>query len=196
MRQIWHPWNEWESYRAGFYDGHTDLSPDQARAAYAEFLRDTGRFEAALERVLAEWPVSCEHFLSNERINRIAWLGQAAMCIATGVPSIYKSGFSAMSAEDRDRANAVAAKWLQTWIDRHETEDRAVHQDVEDERLPGGHPGRGADGPNGSVLGPFVPSHLSGDPEERRAATVAWVHAEKVSGVHGDQAAGNRTEET
>lgn len=193
MRQIWHPWTEWESYRAGFYDGRTALSPEAARAAYAEFLRDTPRFAAALARVLAEWPKSCEHFLSNEKINRIAWLGQAAMCIETGVPSIYRSGFALMSPEDRDRANATAAAALEAWS---EAQDSKLHQDVEGEGLPGGHPGRGAGRADGSVLGPLVPGHLSGDPEERRAATVAWVHAEKIASVHGAQAHGDRAKDS
>lgn len=185
MRQIWHPWTDWESYKAGFYDGKTALSQDQAKAAYADFLRSIPRFEAALERVLREWPMSCEHFLSNERINRVAWLGQAAMCIATGVPSIYRSGFGMLSTEERDAANEAARTALERWL--NEREDSQVHQDVENEGIPGRHPGRSSIGADGSLFGPFVQGNLSGDPEERRAATVAWVHAEKVASLHGAQ---------
>ena len=80
MKQVFHPWTEWECYGAGMFDGETDLSPEEAKIAYAVFLRDIPRFQAAMDRVVREWPKSCEHFLTNENTNRVAWLGQASMC--------------------------------------------------------------------------------------------------------------------
>ena len=32
------------------------------------------------QTVIVEWVNSCEHYLSNFAMNRIAWVGQAAMC--------------------------------------------------------------------------------------------------------------------
>ena len=115
MKRIWHPWTAWECVRAGFYATTCELSPDDAKLAYAAFLRDTPRFAAALERVLMEWPTSCEHFLTNESINRIAWLGQASMCIATGVPSVYRGGFKLLSTSEQRTANATAEAYLIKW---------------------------------------------------------------------------------
>jgi len=138
MRRIWHPWTAWECFRAGFYETTCELPADDAKRAYAEFLRDTPRFEAALDRVLAEWPRSCEHFLTNESINRIAWLGQASMCIATGIPSVYRGGFRLLSDVEQKVANATAAKFLGKWqteVARRAQQDWPVHQDMEGARL-------------------------------------------------------------
>ena len=119
MVRIYHAWDKWECYRAGFYrttapDG---MTPESALASYAEFLRDTPRFESALARVTAEWEVSCEQFLSNENINRIAWLGQASMCIATGVPAVFRAGFKLLTESERQIANETAAIALRSWLD-------------------------------------------------------------------------------
>lgn len=116
--RLWHHWETWECVPAGLFrttppDG---MDSDACRAAYSAFLRDTPRFEAALSRVLGEWPVSCEQFLSNEDMNRIAWLGQASMCIATGVPACYRAGFKLLTDGEQATANATAARALGAWL--------------------------------------------------------------------------------
>lgn len=98
---------------------YTSISPiDEPEKGYAEFLRDTPKFEVALSQVLESWPLSCEHFLSNEGINRIAWLGQASMFIATGVPERYRAGFMLLSVEEKRLANATAKRALDAWISK------------------------------------------------------------------------------
>lgn len=103
--------------------------------AYAAFLRDDRRFRRALQRVVTEWPISCEQFLLNESINRIAWLGQAAMCIETGVPRKYRAGFMQLSEAERTRANATAHETLNTWLRDHAHKDSTLPEDVGAPRL-------------------------------------------------------------
>jgi len=101
------------------------FSADSALAAYTEFLGDLPRFEHALKRVIREWPVSCEQFLSNASINRIAWLGQASMCIDTGVPSKFRAGFSALDPSGQKYANAMADRFLRMWQFGHPRSNQA-----------------------------------------------------------------------
>ena len=82
---------------------------------YAKFLSNDMLFLRAMNRVINEWPVSCEQFLTNVSINRIAWLGQSAACIEIGVPSKFKSGFNLLSFEDRNKANNLANEVLIAW---------------------------------------------------------------------------------
>lgn len=120
MKRIYHTWDKWECYPAGFYENQAPngMTPREAVDAYAAFLRDIPRFELALERVVTEWKNSCEHYLSNENMNRIAWLGQASMCIATGVPACFRGGFNLLSDDEQLAANAAALKWLNVWLER------------------------------------------------------------------------------
>jgi hypothetical protein len=118
MERIYHTWDKWECYPAGFYE---DAAPNgmtarQAVEAYRDFLADLPRFEGALQRVITEWPNSCEHYLTNTDMNRLAWLGQAAMCIETRVPSVYRGGFSLLTSEQKDAANAMALIYLNKWL--------------------------------------------------------------------------------
>lgn len=118
MKRIYHTWDKWECYPAGFYenDPPEGMTARQATEAYAVFLRDSERFGAALQRVITEWKNSCEHYLTNERMNRIAWLGQASMCIATGVPHTFRSGFNMLSESEKQRANELALRYLNQWL--------------------------------------------------------------------------------
>ena len=118
MNRIYHTWEKWECFPAGFYE---DKAPDFVEAMnpkqlYADFLRDTPRFSAALQRVITEWPNSCEHYLSNENMNRVAWLGQASACIALGLPSIYRGGFHLLTESEQATANATALEYLNRWL--------------------------------------------------------------------------------
>lgn len=117
MIRIYHHWEKWECFRAGMYETvpPPGLSADECRRAYADFLTNDARFSMAMQRVLDEWPNSCDQFLSNEDINRVAWMGQASMCIETGVPCVFRGGFKLLSKKQQDRANALAAEYVKKW---------------------------------------------------------------------------------
>lgn len=129
MKQIFHRYERWECL-AMYQPMEVDLAPDVAMQKYAEFLRDTERFEQALCRVIMEWPIACEQFLSNPSLNRVAWLGQAAMCIETGVPRKYRAGFMLLTASEQDLANAIAQRTLHEWTQKHARENQTVHSSL------------------------------------------------------------------
>jgi hypothetical protein len=144
MKRIYHPWTVWECYPAGMYSTTAEIGSEAALQAYAVFLHDTSRFERALQRVLAEWPLACEHFLSNESINRIAWLGQASMCIDTGIPACFRGGFKLLDNNARDIANRTAQIFLDRWIRGREKQGAPVRQRLEKARIPTRYPRRGS----------------------------------------------------
>lgn len=118
MQRIYHTWDKWECYPAGFYENRppAGMTASDAVKSYAEFLRDDEKFGAALGRVITEWKMSCEHYLTNETMNRIAWLGQASACIALGLPSCFRGGFNLLSDDEQRRANSIALEALNRWL--------------------------------------------------------------------------------
>lgn len=113
--RIFHTWDEWECYPAGMYETkppHEGMTADECREAYADFFRDLDRFRTGLEGVLTDWPHSTEHYLTNERMNRIAWLGQAAVCHQTRIPRAFRSGFMLLTEPEQDAANQLALEYL------------------------------------------------------------------------------------
>lgn len=115
--RIFHVYTDWECYKAGLYATTKDgMTKTQCEQAYAEFLSDSDKFSDALSHVITEWKNSCEHYLTNSEMNRIAWLGQAAMCYATGVPATFRGGFNLMPISKQNEANEVALLYLNKWL--------------------------------------------------------------------------------
>lgn len=119
MERIYHTWDKWECYPAGFYETRPprkDMTTQDCKEAYAAFLSDIKLFEAAMDAIRVRWPNSCEHYLSNERMNRIAWLGQAAMCHETRVPSVFCGGYFLLDETQRHLADLAALNALNMWL--------------------------------------------------------------------------------
>lgn len=115
--RIFHRHEKWECEKAGFYRTTVPgMTKAQCESAYRDFLSDIPRFEAALESVISEWRYSCEHYLTNVAMNRIAWLGQAAACYAIGVPAYFRGGFSLLTPEQQELANKAALTALNRWL--------------------------------------------------------------------------------
>jgi len=117
--RVFHTYDKWECYRAGFYATHKDgMKKSECEQFYAEFLGDLGRFERALIGVTTEWVNSCEHYLTNAALNRIAWLGQASVCYESGIPSQFCSGFNLLTGAQQDAANNMALTYLNLWLEK------------------------------------------------------------------------------
>lgn len=130
-QRTFHTFDKWECHKAGFYNSTKEgMTAQQCREAYADFLRDSEKFAVALEKVTSEWIHSCEHYLTNKSMNRIAWLGQAAMCYATGVPSVFCSGFNLLSDEEQETANLVALDWLNKWLTNHGMQEVTIEEAI------------------------------------------------------------------
>ena len=127
--RIFHTFDKWECHKAGFYASKfTGLTADQCEQKYAEFLSNEESFRIGLNGVINEWINSCEHYLTNKAMNRIAWLGQAAMCYATGIPSKYCAGFNLLSPEQQDKANLIALDALNFWMVKYNREPLTIEE--------------------------------------------------------------------
>jgi ParB-like chromosome segregation protein Spo0J len=118
--RVFHTFDKWECYKAGFYQPTKEgVSQAQGEEAYREFLADDKRFAKALGKVVKEWEHSCEHYLTNTAMNRIAWLGQAAACYALELPSAYRGGYHLLTPEQQKKADETAFRYLNKWLKAH-----------------------------------------------------------------------------
>jgi hypothetical protein len=119
--RVFHTFDKWECVKAGFYASTKDgWSKEQCEQAYFDLLSDPDEFDLIARRVISEWPMSCEHYLTNSAMNRLAWIGQASVCLKHGVPSQFSSGWNLLSDEQKDKANEVALKVLNEWLESRE----------------------------------------------------------------------------
>jgi hypothetical protein len=115
--RIFHTYDKWECHKAGFYNSNVDgMSKKECEQVYYDFLTNDLLFELTLSKVISEWKHSCEHYLTNKSMNRIAWLGQAAVCYSTGVPSDFRGGWFLLNEQQQESANKIAYKYLSIWL--------------------------------------------------------------------------------
>jgi len=123
VNRIFHTHDKWELIEYGFFNSnHPKLSAEQCKYRYKEFLQDLELFRATLFELFEKCPNSCEHNLTNGSLNRIAWLGQAAVSFKHQIPAIFCSGFNLLSDQEQEAANLVAFEALNTWLEMHEME--------------------------------------------------------------------------
>ncbi len=115
--RIFHTHDKWECFKSGFYANTKDgMTKTECEQAYQAFLSDVPGFAAALTHVITEWKYSCEHYLTNSAMNRIAWLGQAAACYAIGIPAVFRSGYHRLTPEQQRVADETALVALNLWL--------------------------------------------------------------------------------
>lgn len=115
--RVFHTFDKWECYQAGFYKKTVEgKSKAECEEEVRAFLADPKRFEKALKHVVSKWKNSCEHYLTNAAMNRIAWLGQAAFCQALGIPAEFRGGFFLLTKAEQERADRLALAYLNKWL--------------------------------------------------------------------------------
>lgn len=116
-QRVFHTFDKWECHAAGFYaTTKPGKTKTECELAMRDLLADLPRFRKALAGVIGEWKNSCEHYLTNTAMNRIAWLGQAATCYELGIPAVYRGGFSLLTEKQQEKANAAALAALNRWL--------------------------------------------------------------------------------
>lgn len=116
--RVFHEWQDWECYPAGFYSDKPpkDMTAEQCEHAYRDFLSNLELFGSEMRKMLKDWKNSSEHYLTNDRMNRIAWIGQASMCYYSGVPSRFCGGYNLLTDEQKEAADRLALDGLNEWL--------------------------------------------------------------------------------
>ena len=115
--RVFHTYDKWECHKAGFYSPTKEhWSHQECEDEFKRILSDQNLFGQILSKVIVEWKNSCEHYLTNTSMNRIAWLGQAAVCYHSGVPSRYSGAWMDLDKKTREKADNTALTYLNKWM--------------------------------------------------------------------------------
>jgi len=128
--RIFHTFDKWECNKAGFYESKPPkgMKADDCKEVYRSLLANIPEFEAALNVVITEWKHSCEHYLTNSAMNRIAWLGQASLCAAKGIPSEFRGGFGLLTEDQQLQADQAALRALNKWLTANGRDEVSMDQ--------------------------------------------------------------------
>ena len=87
IERIYHSWDKWEDHKAGFYDNLSGKDKAIMIEQVVDMFCNESETERLMRRAINEWIFSCEHNLTNNGMNKIAYIGQAACCLGLGIPS-------------------------------------------------------------------------------------------------------------
>lgn len=114
--RVFFHFNDLEEYHSGFWRIVHGQQKNTFVAKSHCLLTDIPEFKNAMLSVLDEWANSCEHNLTASNTNRLAWLGQAACCVAVGSPEeCTRKAWHMLTQPQKDEANAAAEDVLRKW---------------------------------------------------------------------------------
>lgn len=127
--RIFHTFDKWECKNFNFYGTKVEgMKKEECEEKYAEFLSDLDLFEKSLESVTSEWKNSCEHYLTNTAMNRIAWLGQASVAYKYQIPCKFCGGFNLLNNDQQEKANEMALKYLNKWLSENNLDEVSMDE--------------------------------------------------------------------
>jgi len=142
MKRIFHHYLKWEDFQCGMWRTASSTEKEILLPLAIEFTGNAELYGSFMLRVIEEWPVSCEHNLTDTSQNRKAWIGHAATCLALNCPEdITRKAWHSLMLEQQDAANLKAKEAIQLWCDRHEAKNNSVRGEVGKTRLPGRNTG-------------------------------------------------------
>ena len=86
MKRLWRPYWEWECYKHGMW---SRVPRDQERELVLKAIDFTGDAElygSWMVKAVHEFTVSCSHHLTDQSLNKRAYIGHAACALALGLP--------------------------------------------------------------------------------------------------------------
>lgn len=127
MKRIWHPYTLWEDWKAGMW---RKVQPEQESGfvdAAIRFTGDSKLYGSFMLRVTREWPYACEHNLTETAMNRRAWVGHSAACMAIECPEyLTRRAWWMLTQDQRDAADKQAAEAIMQW-DSNRSGQLALH---------------------------------------------------------------------
>lgn len=131
MKRIYHHYNKWEDFHAGMWKRCLPEDEKELLEKAIEFTGDHVRYGLAMMRVIREWPLTCEHNLSNPSINYKAFIGHCAVTLQLGIPEyITRMAWSYLTQEKQDKANERAQHAFDMWKLDHTSKKLKCSQQI------------------------------------------------------------------
>lgn len=119
--RVYHNFLTLEEYTQGMWRIVRGEERKRYIAASADLMLRPDDFFSAMVSAIDQWPRSCEHNLTAENMNRIAWLGHAGCCVAIGSPEdCTRAGWYYLDDDQMEAANQAAARALTRWAPTHD----------------------------------------------------------------------------
>ena len=128
FERVYHPVDRWEEIPANMWGEATN--PRLALEDAIAFTSDHALYGDWMMKVIQSWPSSCENALTDNSLNKRAWVGHAAVAMALNIPEdITRKAWSYLTDEQQLLANKAAERAICEWS-LHYAKDRGILQDM------------------------------------------------------------------
>jgi hypothetical protein len=126
MKQVFHPYQQWEGFKSGMYEPCKLGRADRVMTA-KQLLTNPEALKREMTRVTIEWPIETEHVLTDASISHRAWLGQSACNIYADVKEDEtREAWGYLTEKQRREANRVADAVDDLWCKRYSGGNRQM----------------------------------------------------------------------
>lgn len=109
IKRVYLPYYLWEEWKFGMWCSVFGKEREEYLKKAIEFTGNAQLYGKWMIRVVKQWPNSCLHNLSCTEMNRQAWIGHAACCLAIHCPEdITRLAWHSLTQKQQDDANAQA----------------------------------------------------------------------------------------
>lgn len=116
MKRVFHPYHLWEDFKCGMWRNVVGDERNLWLQKAVEFTGDAELYGLWMMKVIKAWPISCEQNLTCTSMNRQAWIGHAACCLAIGCPEdITRAAWHLLTDQQRNEANQKADEAIKAW---------------------------------------------------------------------------------
>jgi hypothetical protein len=116
LKRLFHHYEKWEDFKNGMWRRESKQNETDYLNRAIEFTGDHQLYGSWMLRVIEEWPISCENNLTFMGMNRRAWVGHAAACMAINSPEyITRAAWGRLTKDQQDLANKQADKAIRIW---------------------------------------------------------------------------------
>lgn len=133
FKKVYHPYWLWEENQHNMWGEADDKSAMLKKAI--EFTGNWKLYGMYMERVAREWHYSCENHLTDQNINRRAWIGHAACAMALKCPEdITRKAWGYLTDEQRVLADRKADEAIAVWEELY-IKDKGLREDLDGQML-------------------------------------------------------------
>jgi hypothetical protein len=137
LKRIYRRFQDWEEVKFNMWGNVKDKKKWLKKAI--NFTSQHKLYGSYMQRVIREWPISCENALTDYSMNRKAWIGHAATAMAIQCPEdITRLAWGKLSNEQQFLANKEASRAISMWEDNYR-ENNGIYRNMGEEMLFGRH---------------------------------------------------------
>jgi len=121
VNKEWYKYELWEDYKNGMYSNRNISEKVQNRmiSHAKKILSNPELFYITAKEMIDKWIISAKENLSNEAMNRRAWIGQATCCYACKITELdCRYAWAELTEQQRESANKIADKIIYEYINK------------------------------------------------------------------------------